>query len=736
MCRLRFPGGDRSRRTSSAASPTSPSDSAAATPTSPPAPTSRSARSARATRSDVLTGLHELGHRQPRRRRRQHPQRHRARPTAGIDPHELIDTLPLAPADAPLHPQPPRDVRPAAQVQHRLRRRRRDQRARRHQRHRLHAPSASARATSRRCPRGRLLPPARSAASPATRTSPATRACCSSPRSASRSPPRSSASSSSTATAPTARRRGSSTCSTPGASTSSSPRREKRARPAAAPRAARTSASRGAPVDQHGHVGVPSAEAAGPVLRRRRAAGRPDDRASRCAASPTSPTASAAATIRLTVWQNLLISDIPERTTSTTVKARDRSPRPRLAATSVRGGLVACTGNAGCKFAAADTKRHAMAIADYLEQRLAARPADQHPPHRLPPLVRPALHRRHRPDGDEGRGRRATWSRAITSSSAAATARSRRSGGSCSATCVAERRAAMIERMLRAYLRTGSRRMKRSTIRRRQTRRTATSRGPMRRHGDPMTYSTTHRDDDVHARRSPCLPTPPVHARPARWLNGFFAGLLQHRTAAGSGASVPLKRADRTRRQPRTSDEEEFPWHDPALALDERLKLAEGKPLARADGGDGAARLRRCGTSARPTPRRSPTGEEKDLTTLRARRKRDAKKLKELVAEPDARFDRQDGGRQRRRKAQRRAEPRDRPRACDPATTRSRAGLSSAAAQRAGLGEGHAPRRRSTSRQRPDLQGRRRAGRLSRELPRPGRLVARCARRQRRRGRC
>ncbi len=45
-------------------------------------------------------------------------------PTAGIDPQELIDTRPHARAHAPPHPEPPRAVRPAAQVQHRLRRRR------------------------------------------------------------------------------------------------------------------------------------------------------------------------------------------------------------------------------------------------------------------------------------------------------------------------------------------------------------------------------------------------------------------------------------------------------------------------------------------------------------------------------------------------------------------------------------------------------------------------------------
>jgi ferredoxin-nitrite reductase len=38
---------------------------------------------------------------------------------------------------------------------------------------------------------------------------------------------------------------------------------------------------------------------------------------------------------------------------------------------NVRAGLIACTGNAGCKFAASDTKRHATAIGDWCDERLA-----------------------------------------------------------------------------------------------------------------------------------------------------------------------------------------------------------------------------------------------------------------------------------------------------------------------------------------------------------------------------
>jgi ferredoxin-nitrite reductase len=75
------------------------------------------------------------------------------------------------------------------------------------------------------------------------------------------------------------------------------------------------------------------------------------------------------ATLRLTVWQNLLISDIPDA-------ALDHALAAIAAlgldwrASAVRGGLVACTGNAGCKFSASDTKRHAAELADFLEARI------------------------------------------------------------------------------------------------------------------------------------------------------------------------------------------------------------------------------------------------------------------------------------------------------------------------------------------------------------------------------
>jgi ferredoxin-nitrite reductase len=74
-------------------------------------------------------------------------------------------------------------------------------------------------------------------------------------------------------------------------------------------------------------------------------------------------------TIRLTVWQNLLLSDIPAEAMEP-AKARLAALGLGWEASAIRGGLVACTGNAGCKFAASDTKRHAAALADFLEARI------------------------------------------------------------------------------------------------------------------------------------------------------------------------------------------------------------------------------------------------------------------------------------------------------------------------------------------------------------------------------
>ncbi len=74
--------------------------------------------------------------------------------------------------------------------------------------------------------------------------------------------------------------------------------------------------------------------------------------------------------LRLTVWQNLLISGIAEANAALVEQCLSKIGLTS-SATSVRAGLVACTGNTGCKFALSNTKGTAMAIADWVEPRVA-----------------------------------------------------------------------------------------------------------------------------------------------------------------------------------------------------------------------------------------------------------------------------------------------------------------------------------------------------------------------------
>jgi ferredoxin-nitrite reductase len=73
--------------------------------------------------------------------------------------------------------------------------------------------------------------------------------------------------------------------------------------------------------------------------------------------------------IRLTVWQNLLISGVPADKVAL-AEAAIEAIGLTTKASSIRAGLVACTGNAGCRFAASNTKKHAEDIAKWCESRV------------------------------------------------------------------------------------------------------------------------------------------------------------------------------------------------------------------------------------------------------------------------------------------------------------------------------------------------------------------------------
>ncbi|HEY8335332.1 MAG TPA: NirA family protein [Tardiphaga sp.] len=74
--------------------------------------------------------------------------------------------------------------------------------------------------------------------------------------------------------------------------------------------------------------------------------------------------------IRLTVWQNLLLSGVGDANVALATAAIEAMGLA-VKASEIRAGLIACTGRAGCKFGNADTKRTAATVADWCEPRVA-----------------------------------------------------------------------------------------------------------------------------------------------------------------------------------------------------------------------------------------------------------------------------------------------------------------------------------------------------------------------------
>ncbi|MEH2242236.1 precorrin-3B synthase [Nostoc sp.] len=74
-------------------------------------------------------------------------------------------------------------------------------------------------------------------------------------------------------------------------------------------------------------------------------------------------------TLRLTPWQNLLLTDIPQQWVID-VESEIAFLGLDSSATNIKGALVACSGKKGCAASATDTKDHALALAKYLETSL------------------------------------------------------------------------------------------------------------------------------------------------------------------------------------------------------------------------------------------------------------------------------------------------------------------------------------------------------------------------------
>jgi len=73
--------------------------------------------------------------------------------------------------------------------------------------------------------------------------------------------------------------------------------------------------------------------------------------------------------IRLTVWQNLVIPNIPQAWVETVKKALVHMGLG-WEQSHVASGIIACTGNRYCKYASTDTKGHSLQLTKHLEKRI------------------------------------------------------------------------------------------------------------------------------------------------------------------------------------------------------------------------------------------------------------------------------------------------------------------------------------------------------------------------------
>lgn len=123
----------------------------------------------------------------------------------------------------------------------------------------------------------------------------------------------------------------------------------------------------------------------------------------------------------------------------------------------------------------------------------------------------------------------------------------------------------------------------------------------------------------------------PFNEEQRSWLNGFFAGMtgIEEIARAQSGAAAT---ADGAVGLVEVEEEEDFPWHDDSLDIDQRMELAQDRPhprklmaaMAQLDCGS-------CGYLCQTYSEAIASGEETNLTLCTPGGKETAKMVKKLV---------------------------------------------------------------------------------------------------------
>jgi len=137
----------------------------------------------------------------------------------------------------------------------------------------------------------------------------------------------------------------------------------------------------------------------------------------------------------------------------------------------------------------------------------------------------------------------------------------------------------------------------------------------------------------------------PFNPEQRAWLNGFLAGWLGLQDATGApdpgsaallGSAMSPTPDSATDGAPGAAlEDEDHPWHDPAIPIDERMKLAEGKPkesrlmaaMAQLDCGT-------CGYLCRTYSEAIASGAEKSLTLCSPGGSETSRMIKKLLKEP------------------------------------------------------------------------------------------------------
>ncbi len=248
-------------------------------------------------------------------------------------------------------------------------------------------------------------------------------------------------------------------------------------------------------------------------------------------------------------------------------------------ASSIRAGLIACTGSRGCKFSAADTKTHAEDIADWCEARVKLdQPVNIHltgcpnscAQHYIGDIGLVAARVSVTEEGETVDGYHIVAGGGFGATAAI--------GREVLRDVKAEDAPARVEGLLKAYLshRTGAAESFQAFLRAARGCRAQAFRRRTRR------MNAIYRPPPA----APMIPeNAPFSPEQRAWLNGFFAGLLASDSPSGTALPAPESAALAAMLAPAAAapglEDDGAPWHDQTLPLGERMKLADGRPLPR-----------------------------------------------------------------------------------------------------------------------------------------------------------